>query len=163
MQEISETVEDFFESTDLNPYSEMDFENMTNMLNHWIKDEVGRAKINVPNSAPVTPDWVEDNVSHIQRLVTVRNKCKQCSAEKPKECPFDEENRRRVREYEDEEGLGEGTIGVNTLFSRVCIESCGKPDKAEYELQVIRPDLLYRGGKLYTAHGPCPVKGNTST
>jgi len=157
MQEMNETIEDFFENVDLKPYNEMDFENMANMLQHWTSDKVGRARINIPNSALITSDWVQSNVSHIQRLATVRNKCKQCRVKDPKKCIFDEENRRQVRKYEHEEGLDEGTIKVDTLLSRICVENCGKPDRAEHELRVIRPDLFYKNEKLYMAYGPCPV------
>lgn len=165
MQKISETIEDFFKNVDLSPYSGADFENMTNMLNHWVQNEVGRAKINIPSSALITQDWVRSNVSHIQRLVKVRNKCKQCSVENPKKCPFDEENRERVRKYEREEGLDKGTINANVLLTHVCVENCDKPGSKGpspvYRDMLMRPSLVYRHETIYYAYEACPVKGKT--
>lgn len=146
MEKMSETaryyIERAEEMTGVPKYSEQDFKNWKNILEHWIRDREnsGRAHFGgISKDTEVPIEFIEQNAPAINELVNIRQKCKNCAVGSIAECPVDKTAKKRAREFEKEKGLDEGRVSPAKL--------------AGY-----RPELIYRNKKFYTAYGECAVR-----
>lgn len=147
------------EKFDIDVDSDQGVENYVNLINHWIQNKnSGRAYFdNIPNDFKLDPVTVRKNIEAVGELVRVRRFCKRCEVTTPRQCLYDKKQARDAREWEKERGLALGTIKVGKLLSKICVENCGKPNEAEYEMMAMRPGLRYQSEQLYFGYGPCPV------
>lgn len=139
METISEVVESYFENLEKEPPTEQEIFNKQQLLNHWIKDKSsGRAHFgNVPNDCQIDFEWVQENLESVNRIIEVRKECKRCSASSMKNCPYNEKQKKKARDYEREKGLDSGAL---------------TPDEIKY-----RPTLTRKHNKLFFSFELCPV------
>jgi len=131
------------EKFDIEIYSDQDINNFLGFINHWITDDTGRADINISNENQVTPEWVESYISSVNEIVRIRKFCEKCTVNTIDNCPYEVKQRRRVRKYERENGLEEGTLFPDNLRTN--------------NNKIARPTVLFRNNQHYFGYELCPI------
>lgn len=173
MKEVSNLLgkvqNELLERTEHGGYSDRDLKNKVNLINHWIGDKSsGRAYFdNVKDSQTIKPEIVLQNIEAANELIKVRNACSNCDVEDFRGCPYDQKQIKQARDFEQENGLANGTISPRIFGSKVCVKNCGTPGSKGsdpvYRDVVMRPSLSFKHDRWHFAYGPCPVKSDTYT
>lgn len=154
---IEDLLREVTKKLNVSEITDQDIKNKQSTLHHYIRDNVGRAGLNIPNDVEVPLEFIRANRPAIDELIKVRKRCVKCGGRDIStfdKCPYDEDKREKARKYEKEKGLDRGTITPTTLAFR---NFYWRNKSAHGFRSLVRPTLMYRKGNFVLGYETCPI------